>query len=166
MISAAYLDQLRQMGEARGFGEGSGKRKRTAPLIALCDALETRDVLDYGCAHGGLSRALTFPIRGYDPGVETFSAEPEPADVVCCFDVMEHVEPEYVDATLAKIAGLAKKAALFSISTKTSKELLPDGRNAHLTVQDYDWWLEKLAAHFEIEKYERAADQELWVWVK
>ena len=34
----------------------------------------------------------------------------------------------------------ADKFAFFAISTRPAKKTLPDGRNAHLTVQSPDWW--------------------------
>ena len=34
----------------------------------------------------------------------------------------------------------AKKFVFFAISTRAAKKTLPDGRNAHLTVQSPDWW--------------------------
>ena len=61
-----------------------------------------------------------------------------------CTDVMEHIEPEKVDAVLVNIFRSAENV-FFQIS------LVPDNMGAlighplHLTVQPFEWWVEKLS---------------------
>lgn len=115
-------------------------------------------VLDYGSGPGNLVKAIrhSFPdIDGvsyveYDPGMEGKDAEPSPATLVFCGDVMEHIEPECVDAVLQHISDLAIKMAIFVISLHPAKKTLPDGRNAHISLQKENWWLSKLRRHFVI----------------
>jgi hypothetical protein len=70
--------------------------------------------------------------------------------MVVCTDVLEHVEPEYLDNVLADIAGLTKQYAYFNISLMEAMKTLPDGRNAHLIVQPWQWWAEKLREYFTL----------------
>lgn len=118
-------------------------------VLELCEGMQTRDVLDYGCGKCTLSANLPFPVQNYDPFVPAFAARPRPADLVVCTDVMEHVEPPYIIQVIEDIASLAKKAAFFQIATRPASKVLPDGRNAHLTVENTGWWLERLMLSFE-----------------
>lgn len=119
-------------------------------VLQMSNALQTRDVLDYGCGKCTLQKALPFPIQNYDPFIPDFAARPQPADIVVCTDVMEHVEEEFVNDVLHDIYQLSKKAIFFQIATSPAKKTLPDGRNAHITLHDLNWWLDKLLFHFSI----------------
>lgn len=145
-ISAEYRDLVSRMhAERRGFGSYSA---RHADLVTQwMRELGTGDVLDYGCGKGALVMALS--CRGYDPCVEQFSAPPEPADLVVCTDVLEHIEPERLDSVLEHIASLARMAALFIIATRPAKKVLPDGRNAHLIVMNAGEWQRALRARWD-----------------
>lgn len=116
----------------------------------MAQRLQTRSILDYGCGKCTLQKSLPFPIQNYDPFIPAHSARPDPADLVVCTDVMEHVEEEYVDHVLYDIASLTIKAAFFQIATSPAKKVLPDGRNAHITLYDLNWWLAKLLTHFDV----------------
>jgi hypothetical protein len=39
---------------------------------------------------------------------------------------------------------LARRGAYLVIATRPARELLPDGRNAHLIIQPPEWWVEQL----------------------
>jgi hypothetical protein len=75
---------------------------------------------------------------------------PEPADLVVCRDVMEHVEGDCIDAVLVHIARLALRAAVFAIACHPAHQSLPDGRNTHCSIHPPEWWRERLQQHFEL----------------
>ena len=111
-------------------------------------------ILDYGCGKATLSDALgpAYRVANYDPCIPGMDAAPTPADLVVCGDVMEHVEPEFVDAVLADVRRLTRVRAFFVIAQHEAKKVLADGRNAHLSVHPQSWWADKLKSHgFEIE---------------
>ncbi len=105
-------------------------------------------VLDYGCGKGTLAKALGpfIPVTEYDPGIAGKDAPPEPADLVVCLDVLEHIEPDCLDAVLADLARLAQKKLFVVISTKPSKRIMADGRDTHLSLHDDAWWTERFKA--------------------
>lgn len=110
-------------------------------------------ILDYGAGQGGFKRALNDPskdVREYDIGIPKISVTPSPADFVVCIDVLEHVEPEYIDAVLKDLARVTKLAGYFNISTVPASRTLSDGRNAHVTIQPFSWWVEKVLKEFNI----------------
>ena len=77
-----------------------------------------------------------------------------------CCDVMEHIPPEKVDAVLAEIAKVTIKSGYFSISCLPEHfgKLIND--HLHLTVQNADWWIQKLGEHFQVFPHEM---NESWV---
>jgi hypothetical protein len=59
-------------------------------------------------------------------------------------DVLEHIEPEMLDETLKTISNLFTKSCYLIVAAYPAKKYLPDGRNAHLIIESFDWWKEKL----------------------
>lgn len=125
---------------SRGFNWGY--------LIAGIARIERcASVLDYGCGKGTLGRTLReagLDARDYDPAVATFSARPKRADLVASVDVLEHLEPDCVDAVLDDLREVTVKVLFVAISTRLAKRWLTDGRNSHLIVEEGDWWRSRL----------------------
>jgi len=107
-------------------------------------------VLDYGCGKGTLQRSLDFVIQQYDPCVEGLDDPPIPADLVVCTDVLEHIEPEYLDSVLDELKRCTKKLALLTVAVKPAKKTLPDGRNAHICLMPIREWLSRLQDRFNL----------------
>lgn len=107
-------------------------------------------VLDYGAGSSGiLAKELPQRIPGlriisYEPGIPALAAPPVPAPLVLCIDVLEHVEPEHVDAVLDDLQRVTLKHGFFNVATEPAQRILPDGRNAHLTIQPVEWWEQKI----------------------
>lgn len=116
----------------------------------LQETPDVQSVLDYGCGKGDLAKALHrdgYDARGYDPAVPGYDHLPEKADFLVCLDVLEHIEPDCLGNVLAHIRSLAPRC-LLAIATRAAKHVLPDGRNAHLIVENEAWWLERIGYHF------------------
>jgi hypothetical protein len=109
---------------------------------------ESASLLDYGCGKGMLAKSLDLPIQEYDPAIEGKDNPPNPADFVVCVDVLEHVEPDLLFATLTDITRCIKKVGYIVISTVSAVKTLPDGRNTHLIQKNKYWWIEQLSAFF------------------
>ena len=81
----------------------------------------------------------------YDPGYEPFSGPVEPSyDGVICTDVLEHIPDEDIPWVLDKLFGHANDFVYAVAACYPAKKLLPDGQNAHCTVQDPGWWREQM----------------------
>jgi|TARA_R110000744_G_scaffold57087_4_gene120168 hypothetical protein len=124
-------------------------------ILDMCNAINEEDVLDYGCGKAELARLLPFKIQSYDPCIEKYSNRPRPANVLVCIDVLEHIEPECLDDVLEDIRSFTKKSIFLTVATAEALKKLPDGRNAHLIVQDYTKWLPKLWEHFKLVNYSK-----------
>lgn len=150
LISPAYAEQNRQLHETNaGYGTSGAK---WAPYIdRLVKEEGYASILDWGCGKGTLAKALPdLPIAEYDPAIPGKDAAPAAADLVVCGDVLEHIEPVHLNAVLRELARLARRKLFFVIATRPAGKLLPDGRNAHLIVQQHDWWRAKLSAYFRV----------------
>lgn len=121
----------------------SGHRS-AAKVASLMQTLQTLDVLDYGCGRRGLEEALGVAIRNYDPCIPGLDSPPEPAEIVVCSDVLEHIEPDCLNDVLSDLHRLTKRLLYVLIATRPALRALPDGRNAHLIQEGQQWWMNRL----------------------
>lgn len=133
-----------------GFG-GSGWKHTDAILEFIQDLGGVNEVLDYGAGEATLAKSFKkrkcgIIVRSYDPAVPKFAMNARPADLVVCTDVLEHVEPDKIDNVIQHIWQLTKKAAYIVVATREANKKLPDGRNAHLIIEDAYWWLNRFEA--------------------
>lgn len=148
VITPGYQALNRQMhAEREGYGV---QGQYHVPQVRLLAQLLSRDILDYGCGKRLIERGLGFPIQNYDPGVLGLEQPPRPANFVVCLDVLEHIEPDCLDAVLADLVRVTLRAGYFTVSTVPARKSLPDGRNAHLIVEGHDWWERTLRRFFRI----------------
>ena len=152
-ISDSYLSLQRQLHENPNYGVASISY---APIVAQVVARSNaRSISDYGAGKQNLKKALDrlgiggYEYRPFDPAFPEYG-DPQPADLVCCIDVLEHIEPEFLDTVIAELARITVKMGLFTIATGPAAKTLADGRNAHLIQQPSSWWLPKLCTYFEI----------------
>jgi hypothetical protein len=162
-ITPEYLDLNRRLHAGGEYGLSGGKWGST--IAELSAILQTRDVLDYGCGQRTLEKSLAFPIRNYDPCIPGLDAAPEPADIVACTDVLEHIEPECLDEVLDDLKRLVRKAGFLVIANRPARKVLEDGRNAHLIQQGFEWWRDRLARRFVIHQA-GGAENEFWIVVR
>lgn len=147
---------------ARKPGYGSKGHGWATRVRNLASELGAVSILDYGCGKGTLARALPdLDVRGYDPAVPGCDAAPEPADLVICTDVLEHVEPECIDAVLADLVRLTVRGCLVAVACRPGKRTLADGRPDHLTVEPPAWWMERLRRNAGFEQIEARRDREV-----
>ena len=154
LISKEYVEQNTILHDTKE-GYGSTGHQFAKNITLLCRDNKYQSILDYGCGKGLLKSTLeknkvNFQISEYDPAISAKNTLPSKTDLVVCFDVLEHVEPEYLDTVLLHIKELAHKCTMLSISNQKSSQTLSDGRNAHLTIEQHPWWSEKLANYFQI----------------
>lgn len=140
---------LQQQLHANGNYGVSGA-KHADKIMGLCQKLGTKDVLDYGCGKQTLQKNLPFPINQYDPCIPGLDAEPEPADLVVCTDVMEHIELGCLNDVIQHLHQLCKKVVFLDIAQRPAQKYLADGRNAHLIQMPTLWWIQKLDPYFDL----------------
>jgi SAM-dependent methyltransferase len=106
-------------------------------------------ILDFGCGKGRLMDTIkgSYPaieVYGYDPANPKYDIDLEntKVDMVISSDVLEHIEPEFIIQTLSDLRNKSKYY-FHLIACSPAKLILPDGRNAHLIVEDNNWWRQK-----------------------
>lgn len=157
MISDDYKELNRQLHALRPDYGASGHKWADA-IRDICVENGYHTVLDYGAGKGSFRLAMrqaapALKVREYDPCVEGKDGEPDPADIVVCTDVLEHIEPKHLDAVLTHIRLKALHRVFLVIATRPAKKTLPDGRNAHLIQQGPAWWRAELEKHFQIAEW-------------
>ncbi len=163
LISAEYKAQQEHLHQTTKYGTMA---EHYGPMVSkICEKLEITHLLDYGCSKRmGLLKTLKvahkLTYQGYDPcaGLEELATPPIPAQMVCCIDVLEHIEPPFLDNVLDHLQQLTEVVIFLSIHTGPATKTLPDGRNAHLTQEPIDWWLPKICARWDMQTFQRVGD--------
>ena len=148
LLTADYKAQISQL-HAIKQKWGSKANRWSQQVIAFGRGLRAATVLDYGAGKGALRPDLEsagFAVREYDPGIPGKDSLPGPADLVVSLDVLEHIEPECLDAVLRHIGDLAIRGVYANIALYPAGNWLPDGRNAHLIIESPEWWQERIKA--------------------
>lgn len=118
-------------------------------------------ILDYGSGKG--FQYLTKRIHEkwgnvlpycYDVGVFHLAKRPEGRfDIILCTDVMEHLEAEDVPDVLADLrayVGDRRPACVYmNICCRLAWKKFDDGSNLHKTVEEPDWWEERIKEAFD-----------------
>ena len=138
MHSEKYLKELQRLHSKKSFGTAKNIPRGVQDIISK-ESLTS--VLDFGCGKGKpftqLQDAIT--VHNYDPVTSPIPL-PNDADLVYSSDVLEHIEPEYINEVLTHINSLAEKYIWLRIDTWPARKFLPDGRNAHILLQSTEWW--------------------------
>jgi hypothetical protein len=156
-ISDHYLEQQKRLHLNPNYGVAS---LCFAPVVAkIIKATGCKSVSDYGAGKRRLTEGLGkegledltyFP---YDPVFPEYGPA-KAADLVCCIDVLEHIEPELIDNVLDDLHGITRNLGFFSIHMGPAAKVLDDGRNAHLTQEPASWWLKRITNYFEVHHLE------------
>lgn len=156
LISENYRSQQQTLHETGAYGTLGG---HYAPLVAeIINKMEVSHLLDYGCGSNlSLSKGLVgkvghaFKYQAYDPCVDKYASPPVPAELVCCIDVLEHIEEDSIDEVLDHLQSLTEAVGFFTFDTGPAKKFLPDGRNAHILQRPMEWWIAKICERFELQ---------------
>jgi hypothetical protein len=145
--SKEYLEELKKLHNIKSFGRASGIPKLVSTLF---ETNEVTSMLDFGAGKGNTSNAIkeSYPninLYTYDP--VTFPIElPKQIDLVYSSDVLEHVEPNLIDSTIIDLFQRGTKYQYHLIACHPAKKSLSDGRNAHLIIEEPEWWENKITS--------------------
>jgi len=134
-----------------------------APAIKrLIDKTGAKTILDYGSGKGKQYQPLPLNVEGdtrqylgiqeywgvdnitcYDPCYEPFNHLPTSQfDGVISTDVLEHCPEEDVEWIIDGLFSFSKLFVFGNIACYPAKKHLPNGENAHCTIQPGQWWVE------------------------
>ena len=160
-ISKNYLEEQKRLHSNINYGMASLQHVTTIKNLLINTKIKT--ISDYGAGKKNLQKGLLnsgfseFSYFPYDPVFPEYG-DPVAADLVCCIDVMEHIENEFLEEVLDEIKDITLKLSYFSIGTKPAQKKLSDGRNAHIIQKPARWWLPKLCERFDIEHFRASSN--------
>ena len=144
-----WIEQYKQYHkEHTEYGNGGGLKFYLQHIIDLVQDTKAETLLDYGCgkAEGYLHHKHhknwgdIMPSL-YDPAIPEYEVLPDGNfDGVISFDVLEHIPKEQIPETFQTIFSKAKKFVFLGIATAPADAILPNGENAHCTIEPIGWW--------------------------
>jgi hypothetical protein len=170
-ITEAYRLEQQELHRNPNYGVAS---LAFAPIVAeVMKQAGATSLCDYGAGKKNLQAALAklgvvdYDYHPYDPAFPDYGP-PRPADLVCCIDVLEHIEPDLIGNVIDELADITPRFGFFSIHTGAAQKFLSDGRNAHLIQKPSSWWLPRLCRRFEIMQLQthQTMGRGIWVVVK
>ena len=151
MLLEKYKDIHRYSTQLIGTDEilfnGSIMRLYFIQLERLIRDTESNSLLDYGSGKGEMeleyikNKLNLSSIGSYEPGLEKKANLPvDKADIVTCFDVLEHVHIADLFWVIEELFSRAKKIVFCSVSTRLAIAQFVDGGQVHITVNPPAWW--------------------------
>ncbi len=153
--------------EAPGPDAGIRLSRHGEAIAALIASSHARTVLVYGsdmsATHRGMpdsttgrSNAENHPwgdarVTFYDPVTSSFSGPPPESgnvqfDGVVCLDVLDYLPEEDIPWCLEELFGYARRFVYAAVTCHQRKTRLPNGEDAHCTVNTPDWWKQRIGA--------------------
>ena len=152
-ISEEYRKLQQELHENPNYGIAS---THFAPIVSdIIKVFKINSLTDYGAGKTRLFESLEklnntpkeyFP---YDPAFPEYG-KPKTADLVCCIDVLEHIEQIFIDNVIKELSLITKNIGFYTVHMGPAGKFLSDGRNAHLIQKPTSWWLEKIIKFFDI----------------
>lgn len=140
----AILPQLYRDMHAKGLFLGTTWERHLPRFLKFVGDPAVSPIVDYGCGpNGGLAQALGDKVISYDPYVTQYAADPWPQNPRALFtcDVLEHMTIGQLRWFVRKVSKQPQIEKIYvSLSTRSANKIMPNGMNAHLTVQPPDWW--------------------------
>lgn len=158
LISEDYRKQQQALHDSKKIVYGTVGESYGPTVSEMVDTLGIDSVLDYGAGRRKSLMKTFKPVRkvryqAYDPGVPELAEAPEPAQLVVCLDVLEHIEPDLLENVLDHLEEVTKEVLFATVHCGPAGKILPDGRNAHLIQQPPEWWLPKFQERFHLQGF-------------
>lgn len=124
-------------------------------ISLFIDYLKPKNILDYGCGNGILLKLLKhkYPkinIDGYDPAIKEFSViSNNHYDMIINTDVLEHIPKSDICDVLNHIKSLSNNV-FFCLHHGKAWTILPNGENAHITIEPKEWYHNLMRNYFDI----------------
>ena len=128
----------------------AGRGKEFPWILKIAKTIKEGRILDWGCGKGGtadyIERETGKQVSRYDPGYKPYSIKPEGCfELVYSTDVFEHVEEEDLDSSINQINSMTTRLHAHIIDLMPARKILPDGRNAHVTLWSGERWMRKFS---------------------
>lgn len=153
-LNNSYIQQYKQYHSDPSKYPGNSYQEQHENILALVLETNSKSLLDYGCGKGlqyteqKYHEAWGFMPSLYDPAVPQYETLPKGQfDGIYSTDVMEHIPKEIIPSVFDYIFSNATKFVYLGICTRPAVATLPNGKNAHCTVESIDWWVNMIEKH-------------------
>ena len=128
-----YLEQAKEYHKNDKIWEGTTLIKYIPAINQIIKDKGIESILDYGCGKA----------TKYDPAVPEYQNKPtDKFDLVISTDVLEHIPVDNLKDAIDDIFSYSKKWVFISVCCRKAKAILPNGYNAHATIESAKWWRE------------------------
>jgi len=142
-------------------GHGKGYEYLCNPYESICDVGGgfTTFALDTKCPYKTVTDISIIPMetqnkRGvafWNCAAHQLNFKSDSIDIVTCFDVLEHIEPQFLDMSIANIFRIAKYKVLISVGyNETTKTINGEVYKLHEIVESFKWWKDKISQYGKI----------------
>jgi hypothetical protein len=139
-----YLEQAKEHHKNSQTWQGLALKKFIPAINQIIKDKGIESILDYGCGKAK-HHPLEWNAIKYDPAVPEYQNKPTGKfDLVISTDVLEHIPVDNLKDIIDEIFNYSKKWVFLSVCCRKANAILPNGYNAHATIESAKWWRELL----------------------
>ena len=137
-----YLEQAKLYHQEDKIWQGTSIINYIPKINQIIKDKDIKSILDYGCGKARHHPKEWNAIK-YDPAIQDYQNKPQDKyDLVISTDVLEHIPVENLKQTIDEIFGYSNKWVFVSVCCRKAEAILPNGYNAHATIESAKWWRE------------------------
>jgi hypothetical protein len=137
-----YLEQAKLYHQEDKIWQGTSIINYIPKINQIIKDKDIKTILDYGCGKAKHHPKEWNAIK-YDPAIKEYQNKPQDKyDLVISTDVLEHIPVENLKQTIDEIFGYSNKWVFVSVCCRKAEAILPNGYNAHATIESAKWWRE------------------------
>lgn len=137
-----YLEQAKQYHKDDKNWQGVALKKFIPAINQIIKDKDIESILDYGCGKAKY-HPEEWNATKYDPAVPEYQNKPtDKFDLVISTDVLEHIPVDNLKDAIDEIFSYSKKWVFVSVCCRKANAILPNGYNAHATIESAKWWRE------------------------
>ena len=137
-----YLEQAKLYHQEDKIWQGTSIINYIPKINQIIKDKDIKTILDYGCGKAKHHPKEWNAIK-YDPAIQEYQNKPQDKyDLVISTDVLEHIPVENLKQTIDEIFGYSNKWVFVSVCCRKAEAILPNGYNAHATIESAKWWRE------------------------
>ena len=135
-----YLEQAKLYHQEDKIWQGTSIINYIPKINQIIKDKDIKTILDYGCGKAKHHPKEWKAIK-YDPAIQDYQNKPQDKyDLVISTDVLEHIPVENLKQTIDEIFGYSNKWVFVSVCCRKAEAILPNGYNAHATIESAKWW--------------------------